>query len=292
MDLEKITAVFQATGQILLNDWEKLTGIATEKENREGSSSVLHADWVAEKAYVPLLAQLWPNVPVLCEEAGTSGVADLIPGVSILPHEDDVTDLPPTFFSADGVDGSALYANGMFTLVSMMAGLVKYGKPQASVLMALGEKELYHTGISGKSGVFYGAKSYEEWRLPIRPLKQSLIGTDDNKSVDANFRRLVITKLLGSDGTRYPLNVPSGSGALGVLKGNLAAYVTSNARNWDLVATAALCNAADLIIRCLDGSEVPWNVVRMPPVVFARDEETFSYVQGVAKEWLLTERHI
>ncbi|MEK7499227.1 MAG: hypothetical protein AAB649_01320, partial [Patescibacteria group bacterium] len=178
MDLHTITNVFRDTGKVLLDDWEKLTDIATEKENREGASSVLHADWIAERAYVPLLSQLWPGVPVLCEEAGTSGVADLIPGVSILDHEDNVTDLPSTFMSADGVDGSALYANGVFTLVSMMAGLVKDGKPQASVLMVLGEKEIYHTGINGKPGVFYGERSYEEWRLPIRPLKQSLIGTD------------------------------------------------------------------------------------------------------------------
>ncbi|HLC48831.1 MAG TPA: inositol monophosphatase family protein [Candidatus Andersenbacteria bacterium] len=288
MELQKITTLFQTTGQLLIDDWGRLTGIVSEKEILEGSSSVLHADWIAEKAYVPLATKLWPNVPVLCEEAGTSGVADLISGVSLLPHEDNVIDLPSDFISADGVDGSALYANGMFTLVSMMAGLIKDGKPHAGVLMVLGEKKLYHTGIDGKPGVFYGDLSYNEWRLPARPLKQSLIGTDDNKSVDANFRNLVINKLMGSSGFRYPLNMPSGAGALAVLKGNLAVYVTSNARNWDLATTSALCMAAGQVVRCLDGSEVPWNVVRMPPVVFARDEETFLYVHTLAKNWLNT----
>lgn len=280
-----VRVMFQAVRGDLVREWSRFAEDHGEKQQREGASMVLKADLYAEQNLVPVLCELWPDVPFLCEEAENSGLAGLVPGIQLLPYGDDVVDLPENFVSVDGVDGSALYDNQVFELVAMMAGLLKDGKPSAGIVQMLDEVEMYHCGISSRE-VYKGSKHISEWQVPKRPLKKSLICTDDNKAVDADFRNLVINKLTGSGGTRYPMNTPSGAGPINVLRGRAAAFVSSNARNWDQVATAALIEASDGVVRCLDGSEVPWNQVRMPAVVFARDEETFDYVQKLSQGWL------
>ncbi|HLC48828.1 MAG TPA: inositol monophosphatase family protein [Candidatus Andersenbacteria bacterium] len=270
----------------LLEDWEKFAGIQGSKQQREGASTVLKADLWAEQRLVPVLRYLWPGVPFLCEEAGNSGLATLVPGIELLSWDDDVTNLPDNFVSVDGVDGSALYANQCFELVAMMAGLVKDGRPSAGIVTMLDDGAMYHTGVNGQPGVFKGDKPHEEWLVPVRPLNKCLICVDDCGSVDEDFRKLVTNMLTGTKDFAYPMNTPSGAGPINVLRGRAAAYVSSNARNWDQVATAALLGAAGMIVRCLDGSEVPWKQTRMPAVVFARDEETFCYIQKQAKEYL------
>lgn len=281
--------VFGTTRKMLVNDRLSLTGIHAEKQIREGSSAVLAADLLAERRLVPELCKLWPGMPVLCEEAENSGLASLIPGVRLLPYGDSVSDLFQTTISVDGLDGSGLYANGELSLAAMSAGLIEDGRPKAGIVMMLDEGLLYHTGITSVAGVFRATTPHNVWIEPWRSFKQSLIGMDDNGAVDPLFSRLVVNKLMNSKGARYPLNVPSVAGGIKVLQGKLAAYVTSNARHWDIAGTAALCEAAGMIVRCLDGSLVPWNQVRMPPVVFARDEETFSYVHEQASEYLKTQ---
>lgn len=279
--------LFWRTQVRLCNDRLTLTSIQAEKHRREGSSRVLAADLLAEQYLVPELCAFWPGLPVLCEEAEHSGLARLAPGISVLPHSDDVVTLPQDLISVDGLDGSALYANGELSLVGMSAGQIMDGLPRGGVVMMLHDRMLYYTGVEG---VFCDGDLHRTWCEPRRPLNQSLIGLDDNKAVDTQFRQLVFNTLAGSSGTRYPLNVPSVAGGLKVLQGNLVAYVTSTARHWDIAGTAALCASAGMVVRCLDGSPVPWNQVRMPPVVFARDEEAFSYVHEQAAEYLKTQR--
>lgn len=283
---KNITNLFLSTRELLVNDRLSLTVVHAEKQLREGASSVLAADLLAEQHLVPELCKLWRGVPVLCEEAENSGLAKLAPDVTLLPYSDNVNTLPQDAISVDGLDGSALYANGELSLVAMSAGLIKDGQPHAGIIMMLDEGVLYHTGINGTIGVFRADQSHESWREPRRPLKQSLIGLDDNKAVETTFRQFVVNKLTGSAGTQYPLNVPSVAGGIKVLQGKLAVYVTSNARHWDIAGTAALCEGAGMVVRCLNGSPVPWNQVQMPPVVFARDEEAFSYVHEQAAEYL------
>lgn len=282
----RISQRFGDVRSYLMVNRGELTGTATTKQLRETESAVLTADLEAERRLVPALCQLWRNFAVLCEEAEHSELPQLVPEAHLLPYRDHVTTLPHSYMSVDGLDGSSLYKNGELSLTAISAGLIWNSKPYAGIVTMLEEGKPYHTGICGTAGVFLGRQPIEEIQEPKRPLNECLIGLDDNKAVDSVFRKLVIGKLTGSRGTRYPLNVPSVAGGIKVVRGNLAAYVTSNARNWDIAGTAALCEAAGLVARCLDGSPIPWNCVRMPPVVFARDEETFSYVQRQAVDWL------
>jgi fructose-1,6-bisphosphatase/inositol monophosphatase family enzyme len=218
---------------------------------------------------------------VLCEEAGNSNLSDIAPGVDILPWGDDVADLPPMFMSVDGLDGSALFANGELELTAISAALISDSKPAAAIVLRLSDLEMYL--VDHRDG--HTQVMLDHSPEPRRPLCECLIGLDDCKAVDSRYRELVVNKLTSSRGTRYPLNVPSCAGGLKVLEGKLASYVTSNARHWDLAGVAALCEAAGMIVRCLDGSPVPWNCVRMPPVVFARDEEAFAYVNNLTHEY-------
>ncbi len=281
-----LVSVFRKVRDMLLWDRLSLINVTTEKTLREGTSAVLAADLLAERQLVPAACEVWPGLPVLCEEAENSGLQEL-ENIILLPYRDDVVDLPPDYISVDGLDGSALYANGETSLVGMSIGVIRAGKPCAGIIMMLCEQAPpYTVGFSDYPGVVRGITSHKMWREPYQPLDRSLIGLDDNKAVESRFRQLVINKLMGSSGTRYPLNVPSVAGAIKVLQGRMAAYVTSNARNWDIAGTAALCEAANMIVCCLDGSPIPWYQVRMPPVVFARDEEAFTYIQNQAAEYL------
>jgi hypothetical protein len=93
----------------------------------------------------------------------------------------------------------------------------------------LDEGILFYASIDGLL-IFKGSIPSDPCNIPKRPLKDCLIGVDDNKAVGPTFRSLVITRLMSSSETKYPLNVPSVAGGIKVLQGKLAAYVTSNAR--------------------------------------------------------------
>lgn len=246
----------------------------------------MKADILAEQMLVPVLCTLWPNVPVLCEEADHSGLPGLAPEITLLPYEDSNRDLPETCISIDGLDGSALYANSEFNLSGISVGLIQDGKPTAGIVMMLDSDDIFHCGIADTPGVFVNSPCV--WgdqplvRFPQNDLKGSLIGLDDNKHVTENWRTGVINKINADAGNRYNGNVPSVAGGMKVLRGNYAAYITSNARNWDLAGVAALCHHAGLIVREMCIQQGPlWRYVRMAPVIFARDEETIKYVYSL-----------
>lgn len=294
---EKVIRRFDQTRRSLVSNWERMRHPTGEKQLLEGGSTILAADQWAEQQLVPILHELWPDEPFLCEEAGTSELDKIVPGISLLPWGDKVADLPKNLVTVDGVDGSALYFNGYFELTTMMTARIKDGRAVAGMIMALDSGYMYHTGVSGKEGVFrtcvddHGVvlkdEPWSQWSIPKGPLDTGIIITDDNKSVDEDFQRLVINKLTGKGaGTRYPTNKPSGAGPIDVVMGRAVAYVSSNGRHWDDGAPEALASALGMVYKCLDGSPVPFNRVRMPPTVFARDVETFDFVQQKAQGWL------
>lgn len=286
-------AMLEGVRELLLENRLELTLSSTTKCVGDTTGILLAADFEAERRIVPHMCEMWPGIPVLCEEAEHSALAELVPDIQLLPYTDNVADLPDSYISVDGLDGSALYANGELELTAMSAGVIMNGQPHAGLVAPLGDgrarMHLYWNGSGSPSNTVYRDKDpLAEWQEPRQELMKSLIGVDDNKSVDTRFRELVINRLTSTRSFRYPLNVPSVAGGLKVLRGNLAAYVTSNARNWDIAGTAALCTAAGQIVRCLNGTSIPWNCVRMPPVVFARDEDAFAAVRALAKQFLET----
>ncbi len=95
--------------QFLVKHRFDLTDVHAEKQLREGASHVLKADLLAEQRLVLKLCKLWPDTPVLCEEAEHSELPKQVPSVHLLPYRDNVTDLSDTLISVDGLDGSALY---------------------------------------------------------------------------------------------------------------------------------------------------------------------------------------
>jgi 3'-phosphoadenosine 5'-phosphosulfate (PAPS) 3'-phosphatase len=298
---EKVIRRFDETRRSLVANWSTMRHPKGVKELLEGGSTVLAADLWAEQQLVPVLHELWPGQPFLCEEAAALELDKIVPGIELLPWGDNVDNLPKDLVTVDGVDGSALYFNQYFELTTMMTARIRDGRAVAGMIMALDSGYMYHTGVNGNEGVFrtrvddQGAlledESWNQWYVPKGPLETGIIITDDNKSVDESFQRLVINKLTGKGaGTRYPTNKPSGAGPLDVIMGRAVAYVSSNGRHWDDGAPEAFANALGMVYRCLDGSPVPFNRVRIPPTVFARDEETFDFVQQKAQIWLEEQR--
>jgi fructose-1,6-bisphosphatase/inositol monophosphatase family enzyme len=258
----------------LVSNRSKLLGIEKQKELDTGMGEVMAADLWAERELVPHVHHMWPKLPVLCEESENSGLAELVPGIKLLPYKDDISTLPDDFISVDGLDGSALYANEELALCAISIGVISEGNFNFGIIIML------------NGGIPHVSSAFQRSAAPRQKLSQCLIGLDDNKAVDDVFRRLVINKLASSRATRYPINCPTVAGAMKVLRGNFAAYVTSNARNWDIAGVGAFFKENGMIFRCLDGSPIPLHCVRMPPLVFARDEEAFEYVHTTAQEYL------
>lgn len=253
---------------------------------RKGSAHSIETT-VEQTLTTNLLQHLWPGIPLLCKGAKLPALAKLLPNTDLLPCTDQTINLPDTLISLKGLDTSPLLTDQNFGLVGISVGVISDSRLRTGMAMLLNDGLLYHTGINGQEGTFVDTGNPITFsQQPLRPLAKYLIGFDDNEAADPAFRELVLNKLFTNRNVRYIPNVPSVTGAIEVLRGNLTIYVTSNARNWDIAGTAALCAAAGIVVRCLDGSPIPWNRVRMPPVVFARDEEAFEHVHGHAKEYL------
>lgn len=286
----------QRVREFLIRERRRLLSVVATKKLAGGvRSTVRWADLLAEQRLIPPLVRLWKGFPVLCEEAAHNPkLKKLAKEVGFLPCESGFTMLPEDYLSVDGLDGSPPYESGLLDLVTMSMGQIRRGKPRAGIVLHLTETEAYHTGLPGfKAGVVYrGNREFKP--EPKRPLNKNMIGLDLCKAVghrDPRFAKQVALKLALTKEFRYPVNEPTVIGGLHVLQGKLVAYITSNAHNWDAAGITALLIAAGMVVRCLDGSPVPWNRVRLPIIVFARDEKTFRAIQRYAPGYLKARKY-
>jgi 3'(2'), 5'-bisphosphate nucleotidase len=103
-------------------------------------SPVTEADALAEKVILKGLAELWPDIPVLAEEAASAG---------------DIPTLGDRFFLVDPLDGTKEFTsrNGEFTV---NIALIENGKPVMGVVYAPAIDQLYW----GKAGIGAGFASF------------------------------------------------------------------------------------------------------------------------------------
>ena len=100
-------------------------------------SPVTEADALAEKVILQHLRELWPDVPILAEEAASAG---------------DVPDVGQRFFLVDPLDGTKEFTsrNGEFTV---NIALIEAGKPVMGVVYAPAINQMFW-GETGKGAGF------------------------------------------------------------------------------------------------------------------------------------------
>lgn len=83
---------------------------------------------------------------------------------------------------------------------------------------------------------------------------------------------------------QYLIDLRKEGGASGaeILLRRTIAFVTANARNWDVAAVALAITEAKGIAECLDGSSISWYQVKMHPLLFSVGLETATYVRKVS----------
>lgn len=245
---------------------------------RHTEDFTIPADFASQRMIVGCLWQVAPDVPILVEEqdaAELRNLAALYPGILLITAGDDEEHLPPTYFSGDPLDGSALFVNGC-PEISVSVALIRDGKPEAAIILM----PVLGTGITAQTGE--GCILNESMRLHLaeqRPLGECLIGLDSCRAVDAETDRRIILPL--TKVFLYVRNLPSVASGFELLLGRTAAWVSTNARNWDVAGTALAVQEAGGVAECLDESPIPWNRVRMPPLLFAANRQIARSVRHI-----------
>lgn len=252
-----------------------------EDMERQGIGSATVADFASLEFIATRLFLHVPDVPILAEERTHEALKEMsahFPAMKLVKVNDDEKNLPETFFSIDPLDGTALFVNGC-PEYSVSIALVHQGKPQAAVmLMPRSETEV--SVFTGQDCILNGVK---RMRLDEeRPLWRCLVGFDCGPAVDEFTMRRIL----------YPLmkefcavrNLPSVASGIELLLGRTAAWISVNARNWDVAGTALAVEEARGVAECLDGSPIPWNCVRMPPLLFAANQRIADEVRKIVQK--------
>ncbi len=234
----------------------------------------------AQLVIVRALHRHWPEIPIVVEEGLEAIVTEIMrecPGVKLVtvPKQGGLDTLvPETCFIVDPRDGSALATNGC-PEYSVSIGYKQAGHPIGGVVY-MPEFNVGAMVSPDKGLVFMGEQPR---RLRRNEPRMSMIGLDDCKAVPSHFRDTVITPLRNA--FRYPRNLPSVYSGWELAVGRTRAWVSDRAMIWDVAATAPMILALGGVVECLDGSKVPWDKVKMPPLLFADSPEVSAYVRRV-----------
>lgn len=265
--------VARHAGQVVQEMWGKVSEV-----ERQSAGSATKADFASQSLILECLFKLAPEIPVLAEEQDKEWLKDLFtrcPKIRMIFTSDAEKNLPPTYFSVDPLDGTALFCNRCPEFAVSIA-LVQDHKPQAGVVCmpVLGFEMVAQKG----RGCMLNVRKAEPWE--DRPLNRCLIGLDSCKAVDPETDQRIILPL--TKAFRYARNLPSVASGIELLLRRTAAWVSTNARNWDVAATALAVEEAGGVAECLDGSPIPWSNVRMPALLFAANRRIAQEVRSIA----------
>lgn len=276
--LSDLAAIAQGAGDFLREHRRKGKLLQHVKA---GGSMATDGDYISQEALVTMLHPLLAPLPFLVEEDDPqliSQIRDRCPDVEFLSPSratEETLELPADYVSVDPADGTYLYAAGC-PEYSVSISVVRDYRPVMSVIYQP-ELELLILAERGKGCTL----NEEPVRLqPPNTLRESLVGLDVCRSAGdaANERAIRIARAC-----RYVRNLPSVGSGVELLLNRTAAWFTANTRNWDIAATALAVQEAGGVAKTFAGEPLPWNRIKMPPVLFAANEELFAAVQRAAE---------
>lgn len=271
-------------GQMLMRiarDAGTVLSIAFREGEKHIDEHTASGDADSQLVIVRALYRRWPHVPIVVEEGLERIVQECkraCPDVKLvtIPKVGGLdTVVPPECFIVDPRDGSAIATNGC-PEYAVSIGYQQNGRPVAGALW-LPELE---SGliVDGGTVEFVGARPR---KVPNNEPRMSLIGLDLCKDAPPEFRGRVILPLV--DAFRYIRNLPSVASGWELVVGRTRAWVTDRSMIWDVAVVAPAILAQGGVVECLDGSPVPWDRPKMPPLLFADSREVADYVRLVLR---------
>jgi 3'(2'), 5'-bisphosphate nucleotidase len=207
-------------------------------------SPVTEADALAEKVILKGLAELWPDVPVLAEEAASGG---------------HIPELGDVFFLVDPLDGTKEFTsrNGEFTV---NIARIEQGRPVLGVVYAPAIGEIY-CGETGKGAGFarldpeesLSALKWTSIRVRSKP-EDGLTVVASRSHMDAkteSYLKTLPVAQLCSKGSSLKFCL--------VAKGEADLYPRfGRTMEWDTAAGQAVLEAAGGRVECEDGSPLTY----------------------------------
>ena len=268
--------VRQAGGILLRATSSKLSPIF-----KDDGSATTDADLASQRLLVAGLHALAPDVPFLVEEQDARQLRELQaahPRLQFVAHQSANQPLPPSYFSIDPADGTSFLRNA-YPVYAVSAALVERGEPAACALF-MPAVDLLLTAALNNGCRMNGTPIRIEH---AKPLRESLIGLDNCRSVSDDFRRRVIDPVVRS--CLYPPNLPSVASGFDVVLSRTGAWISSNTHNWDVAGTCLAVREAGGVCHQLVLSEqgvslapIPWDRQKMPPLIFAAREDLIAEI--------------
>lgn len=272
--LSDIAPIAQGAGDFLREHRRKG---ALVQHAKEGGSMATDGDYISQHALVTMLYPLVAPLPFLVEEDDPQLIAEIrerCPAVEFISPSrttEETLELPPDYISVDPADGTYLYAAGC-PEYAVSIGVVRNHQPVLGVIYQP-EFDLLVLAERGKGCQINGEPAKFN---PPKTLRESLVGLDVCRSAGqaANERSIRI-----ATACRYARNLPSVASGVELLLNRTAAWFTGNTRNWDIAATALAVQEAGGSALTYAGEPLPWNRIKMPPVLFAANADLFAAVQ-------------
>lgn len=225
-ELDAVADLARAAGELALRHYRRVTA-----SRKADESFVTLADRDVERLIRGELARIFPADAIVGEESGRSGPLGA-----------------ERIWYIDPIDGTTNYVHGI-PLWCVAIGLLQAGRLRLGVLYDPIHDELYRGKLG--EGAWLGERPLVPWqgREPLSRTDPVVFPT--NLCDGAPDLGPVRWRLLGSAQLHFAV-VARGAARAGLWTQNYA---------WDLVAGAAICEAAGCLITHLDGSAVDWSTV-------------------------------
>jgi len=241
--LETLVALAIEAGDVILGIYGRAD--LGERAKADGSP-VTEADAAAEAVILRGLAEHWPDIPVIAEEAVSAG---LIP------------DIARRFFLVDPLDGTAEFVrrSGEFTV---NIGLVEDGRPVVGVIYLPTTGEVFRGDAGGAARALRVGGVVSAWTpIHARPAPQAgLTVIASRRSVGtrtlAYLERMPVRETVRASSSLKLCRLAEGVADLYPRFGPTSA--------WDIAAGDAILRAAGGMVRTLDGSPLTYEPDRVP----------------------------
>lgn len=241
--LDQLIKIAKDAGEVILDIYARQDVGAVQKGD---GSPVTLADEAAEKVILKGLAEHFPDIPVVAEEAVAAG---------------DIPDVGARFFLVDPLDGTKEFIskNGEFTV---NIALVEDGLPTVGVVYAPALGLIYAGDTAGAKLSRCDKRSFVDWSpiaanaAPAAGLKVVASRSHMGAETSEYLERFEVAELVSAGSSLKLCKVACGEADLYPRLGRTMA--------WDIAAGDAVLRAAGGLVRGVEGEPFTYHLSRVP----------------------------
>ena len=239
--LETLVAIARDAGEVILDIYQS-ADLGTQRKG--DGSPVTRADGAAEALIRARLAEAWPDIPVIAEEAVSAG---------------RIPEVGTRFFLVDPLDGTAEFIrrSGEFTV---NIALIEDGLPVAGVIYLPTTGEAFRGSSTGAAKAVLGEADADWTPIAARPVpRDGLVVIASRRSGGtaqaAYLAQLPVARTVRASSSLKLCRVAEGAADLYPRFGRTMA--------WDIAAGDAILRAAGGMVRTLDGQQLTYEPGRV-----------------------------